>query len=235
MCNSIHNPLANIRIIGFGTNIENAIVQLRQLGFNSQTAKVYNPEQPPCLSDDIKMVILLLGVREEASIRIAESFKATGALTLAVCANDIKMPVGCIDSQTNAPISEMYAVTKLLLDPLISVALITLDVNDIDRALRNSGEFFLGEASGQIEDGIDDLMTDLMTKANMRKCQTFLLDIYNSPKTTQSLLRKVIEEFSNYIGQLPQNINVVWSASTDRMITEGRVRVQMIASPKPRE
>ena len=220
----------NFRVIGFGRETEDAIKQLRNLGYDGLSAEVFNPELPPCVTSDDMMIILLISGQCEDAVTVSESFKEAGVLTLAVCSEGIEMPSGYVDSQTQVSAGKMSEVAKAILDIIFIPSLIAIAFNDIDNLLRNSGTFKAAEGIGSGENRMQDALTQLNSNRILSSYKNAMVCIYTNINSTQPLVMDEMQSLDDVINKLPDNINIIWGVSNDRTLTDGTVRISLITT-----
>lgn len=229
---NLNVPPVIYRAIGIGNETEEAITQLRNLGYDGLSAEVFNPEQPPCIPPDEKVVILLVSGQYENAIKVSESFKEAGVLTIAVCTEGIEMPSGYVDSQTQVSVGKMYTVAKIILDVIFIPSMIALDFNDIDNLLRNSGNFKAAEGVGYGENRMHDALTQLNSNSILSSNKNAMVCIYANTDSTQPLVMDEIQSLVDVINKLPNNFNIIWGVSNDGTLTDGTVRISLIMTPE---
>lgn len=220
------------RAIGIGNETEEAITQLRNLGYDGLSAEVFNPEQPPCITPDEKVVILLVSGQCEDAFLCAKSYKEAGVLTIAVCTEGIEMPSGYVDSQTQVSASKMSEVAKTILDVIFIPAMIALDFNDIDMMLRNSGTFKAAAGVGSGESRVQDALSQLTPVSILSSYKNAMVCIYANTDSTHPLVMNEMQSIVDGISKLPDNINIIWGVSNDRTLTDGTVRISQIMTMK---
>ena len=217
----------NFRVIGFGRETEDAIKQLRNLGYDGLSAEVFNPELPPCVTSDDMMIILLISGQCEDAVTVSESFKEAGVLTLAICSEGIEMPVGCVDSQINVSVNKMYAVAKIILDVIFLPSMICLAFNDIDMMLRDTGKFNAVECNGYGETRVADAMAQLKAESMMSESQNVMLCLYYNAESTSPLVMSELQSIVEVANELAEN-QFFWGVSVDSSITDDAVRISLI-------
>lgn len=227
---NINDTPINFRVIGFGRDTEDAITQLRELGYNKLTAEVFNPEQPPCVTSDDMMIILLVNNQYEDAVKVSESFKKAGVLTLSFCAEGIEMPIGCADSQTKVSVSNMYAVANTILDVLFAPSVTSLGFIDIDALLRNSGTFNLYEGVGFGENRVQNALVQLNSEGILSSYKKDIVCIYENPDSTQRILMSDIEILADFINEDSDNSDLFWGLFNDRTLGDGVVRISLITT-----
>lgn len=217
----------NFRVIGFGPETEDAITQLSNLGYNEFTAEIFNPEQTQCVTSDDRMVILLISGQSEEAVKISESFKEAGVLTLAVCTEGIEIPSGYVDSQTNVSVNKMYAVAKIILDVIFIPSMIALDFNDIDKTLRNSTIFNAIEGIGYGENRVSDAMNQLNAKCMMSESKNVMLCLYYNAESSSLLVMSELQSVIEVANKLLYLTHISWGVSNDHTLSDGAVRLTL--------
>ena len=220
----------NFRVIGFGRETEDAIKQLRNLGYDGLSAEVFNPELPPCVTSDDMMIILLISGQCEDAVTVSESFKEAGVLTLAVCSEGIEMPFGCVDSQTQMSVGKMYTVAKTILDVIFIPSMIALDFNDIDKCLRNSTMYNAYEGIGYGENRVADAMAQLKAESMMSESQDVMLCLYYNAESTSPLVMSELQSVIEVANKLPYLTHISWGVSNDRTLSDGAVRISLVTT-----
>lgn len=222
------------RVICVGEETSGAFRSIKSFGYDKykwfsvqSTTMVPNPT--PTEGD--KMVILLSNGDSQQLEGIAKSFYQAGVLTVLVTTKIVEMTEAFCDTQTVAPIESMPFIVKALLNYLFSIRVNGVDSDDLSALLYKSGKFKVIQVSSVWKENcIQEMVSKISKKLayNIGQIERLSLVIYINNTNFQSLKITDLEALKDYVHELPNNIDVIWSIGYDNEMQNDEVRLDAL-------
>ncbi|MCM1333080.1 MAG: hypothetical protein NC248_10785 [Bacteroides sp.] len=226
----------SFRVFGTSDSVKPIIDKINDLGYDSVSALTINKDQQPSLTDEDKMVIILVNECKDTAITIARNFYQAGVLTLIISTSFISSETSFCDSQSISEIGSMYQIVKSIFDILTKNCYICLDFNDITYTLHNSGFFKIIETTGK---GCDARLADALYQidknsviSDKNSVERIIISIFFNRDIQPPLTMKEIQPLSDFISNFPEEINAIYGIFHDEQMATDGIRLSIIVSGK---
>ena len=229
-----NNLPASFRVIGYGDSFQDLIQEINDIGYDGLQAKILSEGSSFAPTDEDRMTIFLCSSECRGLESLLNTFHQAGVLTIVISTDSLNIPTQSYDSVMVAGRNEMISIVRSLLNPVFYQGRIIYDFNDLAFTLRDSRHFRTLSAIGSgtdrmknavaslsdmfpIDEGVDNM--SLIIRANDRVIEPHLS----------------MEEMSlitDYVGRLPESVNVIWAMYNDETLDCNTVGLSVIASGK---
>ena len=130
--------------------------------------------------------------------------------------------------------NEMKSVVKTLLNPVFYQGRINYDFNDLAYTLRDSYHFITLTATGSGPERMKKAVTSLSDKLPIHEgIENISLIIQSNERTMEPpLCMDEMSLITDYVGRLPESMNVIWAMYNDETLDCHTVGLSVIASGK---
>lgn len=226
----------SFRVICVGKEMSAVFRTIISFGFEGVSVQTTTMFPNPTPTDEDKMVILLANGYSQQLENIAKSFYQAGVLTLIISTHDMENLQGVCDAMTVSNWESMPLIVKSLIDPLIKQGIICFDVNDLSMTLHNAQKFkIVGTLSRTNENRIDVLVKNLdglLEGYNLSEPENITIILYHNKKVNPPLAMNELPPLSEFIGNFPEDVSVIWGLSFDNEMPTDEIRLDAIIACK---
>lgn len=231
--NSCDLPVS-FRVIGYGETTRNLIKQIQALGYDCLACAMVKSPDEITPTDEDKMVIVLTMGNQTGLEDLLKSFYQAGVLTLLVSECDFTLTDEVCDSHTVAETSQFTDIVKSLVNPIFRQGRITYDFTELSRTLHDTGRFEICQADGRgihcrIPNAISSISNRIGTGNGI---ENMSLIIISSNHPEPPLSANELAPFHDFIGSLPENLNVIWAMYDDDALPADIIRISAIVAGK---
>lgn len=226
----------SFRVICVGKEMSAVFRTIISFGFEGVSVQTTTMFPDPRPTDENKMVILLANGYSQQLENIAKSFYQAGVLTLIISTHDMENLQGVCDAMTVSNWESMPLIVKSLIDPLIKQGIICFDVNDLSMTLHNAQKFkIVSTLSRTNENRIDVLVKNLdglLEGYNLSEQENITIILYHNKKVNPPLAMNELRPLSEFIGNFPEDVSVIWGLSFDNEMPTDETRLDAIVAGK---
>ena len=227
------NLPTSFRIIGIGEATKGIIETVKSNGYDCVSATVLTEPFECVPTDEDKMVIIVAKDNETRANSIAKLFHDAGVLTIGLLDN---ADWDCYDSVVSeASYTEYPDLIKAILQPIVTQGMIAYDFNDLQttltdakhfliKSLTRSGNERVAEAIGCIKSSLSSSMLETIRRISIL--------LYFNKEGEQPLLMQEMTVLTEFLKELPENIEVIWALYPDVTIEEHGIKLSVIAARK---
>lgn len=224
------------KVIGFGNDANPILDAIK--GLYSEVA-VYNEAEAVSatpLDSDCMAIVIVTGNDDKAA-QCAQRYYQAGILTLVVALNYHSVPQDCCDSQTTAPIHDIYEATKIILDLSFNECpYISTDFNNLHSLLHNSRHFracsFIGHGEGRLAKALIEVDNVLSPYLATQHELMLSFNIYFNNDDDQVLTMHEFSVLSDYVKELPDSDDYYWGLNHDASIAYGSIKLALVLVEK---
>ena len=165
---------------------------------------------------------------------IAKTFHDAGVLTLGLLDD---ADFDCFDSVVLEPIYTEYPkFIKAILQPIATQGMIDYGFNDLKTNLADTRYFFIKSVTsygnGRVAEAVDFIKSALTSSNLIKTIEWISIFLYFNRDGQQPLAKQEITALSNFVSDLPKNINVIWAAYPDDSIKKEAIKFSIISAGK---
>lgn len=227
------NLPTSFRVIGIGEATKEVIETVKSYGYDCVSATVLTELFECVPTDEDKMVIIVAKDNEDHANSIAKTFHDAGVLTLGLLDN---ADLDCYDGVVvETSCTEYPDIIKSLLQPIATQGMIAYDFNDLQTTLADAKHFFIKSATGhgneRVAEAIGCIKSSL-TSSLLKKTERLSIVLYFNKEGEQPLLMQEMTVLTEFLKELPENIEVIWAVYPDVTIEEHGIKLSVIAARK---
>lgn len=224
----------SFRVIGFGGSIADLIKEVQMIGYDGLQADIINAGDSLTPTDEDEMLIVICSEFQKELGGLLNTFHQAGVLTIVISTSPIKLPIGIYDSLTIVNHDEVVGVIRTLLNPVFFHGRLNYDFNDLAFTLRDSDRFMTLTAYAQGKKRMRDLVALLEQQLPpLESIENLSMIIQlNEKMIAPPVSIKEMSVVMDYIGILPETINVIWGMSNNEELDCHTVGLSAIASGK---
>lgn len=227
------NLPTSFRVIGIGEATKEIIETVKTYGYDCVSATVLTEPFECIPTDEDKMVIIVAKDNEDHANSIAKTFHDAGVLTLGLLDN---ADLDCYDSVVaDVSCTEYPDLIKTILQPIVTQGTIDYDFNDLQTSLTDAKHFFIKSATGhgneRVAEAIGCIKSSL-TSSLLKKTERLSIVLYFNKVGEQPLLMQEMTVLTEFLKELPENIEVIWAVYPDVTIEEHGIKLSVIAARK---
>ncbi|MCI9606771.1 MAG: hypothetical protein HFJ94_01190 [Muribaculaceae bacterium] len=206
------------RVFGFGSETQSVIAAIQpRPGLD---AVVVGESVCTPLANDKLAIILVADHEDSRAAGIARAFYDAGVLTLVISQSQLDWTDTACDSAMVASPDRWLSVVNSLIYPIYSTdSYISYDLYDLMTTLRNTRHFTVVEAiAGKEENKVAEAIAQLSGKIGTRTIadmSNISLILYSSRRMKQPMLMGHMQSLTDFIHDMPQHVEVVWSVFFD--------------------
>ena len=227
------NLPTSFRVIGIGEATKEIIETVKSYGYDCVSATVLTEPFECIPTDEDKMVIIVAKDNEDHANSIAKTFHDAGVLTLGLLDN---ADLDCYDSVVaDVSCTEYPDLIKSILQPIVTQGTIAYDFNDLRTTLADAKHFFIKSATGhgneRVAEAIGCIKSSL-TSSLLKKIERLSIVLYFNKVGKQPLVMQEMTVLTEFLKELPENIEVIWAVYPDVTIEEHGIKLSVIAARK---
>ncbi|MDE6238000.1 MAG: hypothetical protein K2M45_09050 [Muribaculaceae bacterium] len=224
----------SFRVIGYGDSFQDVIQEINEIGYDGLQAKILSEGASFAPTDEDRMTIFLCSSECRGLESLLNTFHQAGVLTIVISTDSLNIPTQSYDSLMVAGRNEMISVVKSLLNPVFYQGRINYDFNDLVYTLRDSYHFITLTAAGSGTDRMKNAVTSLsdMFPIDEGVENMSLIIRANDKVIAPPLCMEEMSLITDYIGRLPESVNVIWAMYNDETLDCHTVGLSVIASGK---
>lgn len=230
----INDLPVSFRVLGFGESFHCLIQEIKQLGYEGLQADVLTEGDTLIPTDEDKMLFILCSADCMGLECLLNTFHQAGVLTIVISTDSLNISNQLYDSLMVAERDEMISVVKTLLNPVFYQGRINYDFNDLAYTLRDSYHFITLTATGSGKDRMKNAVASLsdMFPIDEGDENMSLIIRANDRVIEPPLCMEEMTLIADYVGQLPESVNVIWAMYNDETLDCNTVGLSVIASGK---
>lgn len=224
----------SFRVIGYGDSFQDLIHAIKAIGYEGLQTDVLKEGDVILPIDEDKMIIILCSAASEGLESLLKTFHQAGVLTIVISTDQLDIPADTYDSLMVANRREMIGAVKTLMNPVFYQGRINYDYNDLAYTLRDSIHFITLTATGSGTDRMKNAVASLsdMFPIDERVENISLIIQANERAIETPLCMDEMALITDYIGQLPESVNVIWGMYNDDKLDGNTIGLSVIASGK---
>ena len=227
------NLPTSFRIIGIGEATKGIIETVKSNGYDCVSATVLTEPFECVPTDEDKMVIIVAKDNETRANSIAKLFHDAGVLTIGILKN---ADLDCYDSVVSeASCTEHSELIKAILQPMATQGMTTYEFNDLQTTLTDTKHFFIMYATGygnaRLADAVGHIKSSL-SSSMLETIRRISILLYFNKEGEQPLLMQEMTVLTEFLKELPENIEVIWALYPDVTIEEHGIKLSVIAARK---
>lgn len=227
------NLPVSFRVLGIGEAAKGIIEAVNSYGYDCVSAIVLTAPFECVPTDEDKMVIIVAKDNENHANSIAKTFHDAGVLTLGLLDN---ADLDCYDSVVaEASYTEYPDLIKALLQPIATQGMIAYDFNDLQTTLADANHFFIKSATGHGNERVAEAVGHIKSSLSSSMLETIRrisILLYFNKEGEQPLLMQEMTVLTEFLKELPENIEVIWALYPDVTIEEHGIKLSVIAARK---
>ena len=229
-----NNLPASFRVIGYGDLFQDLIQEINDIGYDGLQAKILSEGATFAPTDEDRMTIFLCSSECRGLGSLLNTFHQAGVLTIVISTASLHIPTQTYDSLMVAGRNEMIGIVKTLLNPVFYKGRINYDFNDLAFTLRGSRHFITLRAIGSGMDRMKNAIASLsyMFPIDEGVENMSLIIRANDRVIEPPLCRDEMSLIMDYVGRLPESVNVIWAMYNDETLDCHTVGLSVIASGK---
>ena len=223
----------SFRVIGIGEATKEIIEKVKAYGYDCVSATVLNEPFECVPTDEDKMVIIVAKDNETRANSIAKLFHDAGVLTIGILKN---ADLDCYDSVVvETSRAEYPDLIKALLQPIATQGMIAYDFSDLQTTLADAKHFFIKSATGHGNERVAEsigFIKSTLASSLLNKIERLSIILYFNKEGEQPLLMQEMTVLTEFLKELPENIEVIWALYPDVTIEEHGIKLSVIAARK---
>lgn len=224
----------SFRVIGYGESFQDLIQEINKIGYEGLQTDVLKEGDVILPTDEDKMIIIFCATACEGLENFLKTFHQAGVLTIVISTDQLEIPADTYDSLMVANRSEMISAVKTLMNPVFYQGRINYDFNDLAYTLRDSSLFITLTATGSGTDRMKKAVASLsdMFPTDEGFENMSLIIRANERAIEPPLCMDEMSLITDYIGHLPESVNVIWGMYNDDKLDSKTIGLSVIASGK---
>ena len=227
------NLPTSFRIIGIGEATKGIIETVKSNGYDCVSATVLTEPFECVPTDEDKMVIIVAKDNETRANSIAKLFHDAGVLTIGILKN---ADLDCYDSVVSeASCTEHSELIKAILQPIATQGMIAYDFSDLQTTLADAKHFFIKSATGHGNERVAEsigFIKSTLASSLLNKIERLSIFLYFNKEDKQPLVMQEMTVLTEFLKELPENIEVIWALYPDVTIEEHGIKLSVIAARK---
>ena len=227
------NLPTSFRIIGIGEATKGIIETVKSNGYDCVSATVLTEPFECVPTDEDKMVIIVAKDNEDHANSIAKTFHEAGVLTIGLLDNaDLECYDGVVVETSRAEYPDLI---KALLQPIATQGMIAYDFSDLQTTLADAKHFFIKSATGHGNERLAEAVGHIKSSLSSSMLETtrrISILLYFNKEGEQPLLMQEMTVLTEFLKELPENIEVIWALYPDVTIEEHGIKLSVIAARK---
>ena len=223
----------SFRVIGIGEATKEVIETVKSYRYDCVSATVLTEPFECIPTDEDKMVIIVAKDNEDHANSIANTFHEAGVLTIGLLDN---ADLECYDGvMVETSCTEYPDLIKAFLQPIATQGMIAYDFNDLQTTLTDAKHFFIKSATGHGNERVAEAVGHIKSSLSSSMLQTIRrisILLYFNKQGEQPLLMQEMTVLTEFLKELPENIEVIWSLYPDVTIEEHGIKLSVIAARK---
>lgn len=223
----------SFRVIGIGEATKEIIEKVKAYGYDCVSATVLNEPFECVPTDEDKMVIIVTKDNEDHANSIAKTFHEAGVLTIGLLDNaDLECYDGVVVETSRAEYPDLI---KALLQPIATQGMIAYDFSDLQTTLADAKHFFIKSATGHGNERVAEsigFIKSTLASSLLNKIERLSIFLYFNKEDKQPLLMQEMTVLTEFLKELPENIEVIWALYPDVTIEEHGIKLSVIAARK---
>lgn len=230
----LNNLPVSFRVIGYGDSFQDLIQEINNIGYEGLQAVVLKDGDMILPTDEDRMTIFLCSSECRGLESLLNTFHQAGVLTIVISTDSLHIPTQTYDSLMVAWRNEMIGIVKALLNPVFFHGRLTYDFNDLAFTLRDSRHFITIFATGCGPERMKEAVTSLSDKLPIHEgVENISLIIQSNERAMEPpLCMAEMSLITDYVGRLPESVNVIWAMYNDDTLDCNTVGLYVIASGK---
>lgn len=225
------DPPVCFRVFGVGEETAELIDTVNAFGYNRVSASVITSPIECVPTDEDKMVIIVARDNEYKANRVAKIFHDAGILTLGLL-HDAESD--CYDSVVyDAVYTDFADIIKTILHPLISSGFICYDFNDLRTTLDDTKHLLAKSmkvcGKKRIKDAVYSIKKTL-APSMLNAVEHISIFMYFNKDSKHPLMVKELAGLNDLIGELSENIDVIWNVYPDNTLKRSEIAVSVIVT-----
>lgn len=224
----------SFRVIGYGDSFQDLIQEINHIGYDGLQSKILSEGASFAPTDEDRMTIFLCSSECRGLENVLNTFHQAGVLTIVISKDSLHISTQTYDSLMVAGRNEMLGIVKALLNPVFFHGRLNYDFNDLAFTLRDSRHFITIFATGSGSERMKKAVTSLSDKLSIHKgIENISLIVQSNERTMEPPLCMVeMSLITDYVGRLPESVNVIWAMYNDDTLDCNTVGLYVIASGK---
>ena len=227
------NLPTSLRVIGIGEATKEIIETVKSYGYDCVSAIVITDPFECIPTDEDKMVIIVAKDNENHANSIAKTFYDAGVLTLGMLDN---ADSDCFDSVAlDASCSDYPDLIKAILQPIVTQGIIAYDFKDLQTTLEDTKHFLNKSVTRYGNDRVIEaigFIKSALTPSVLDTIERISIFLYFNREDKHPLGMQEMTELTDFLGKLPENIDVIWAIYPDKSMNDNEIMVSIIASGK---
>ena len=223
----------SFRVIGIGEATKEVIETVKSYRYDCVSATVLTEPFECIPTDEDKMVIIVAKDNEDHANSIAKTFHEAGVLTIGLLDNaDLECYDGVVVETSRAEYPDLI---KALLQPIATQGMIAYDFSDLQTTLADAKHFFIKSATGHGNERVAEAVGHIKSSLSSSMLETIRrisILLYFNKEGEQPLLMQEMTVLTEFLKELPENIEVIWALYPDVTIEEHGIKLSVIAARK---
>ena len=131
--------------------------------------------------------------------------------------------------------TEYPDLIKAFLQPIATQGMIAYDFNDLQTTLTDAKHFFIKSATGHGNERVAEAVGHIKSSLSSSMLETIRrisILLYFNKEDKQPLLMQEMTVLTEFLKELPENIEVIWALYPDVTIEEHGIKLSVIAARK---
>ena len=211
-----------IKVVGVGETVAPVIESLKDNWKGDIDAGMADECKP---ADTDIMAIVVSDGDAETTHKVIDAFH--GILTIVVVTESAEIEGFDIPVHRSA-ITNMPDDINEILIPIIQTGWMAYDFHDFEWMVKGCTKFTVESAVASGESRIADCLSQLTPK--LEKYSNYSIILYSNPKDEHPLAMTELASLTRWIGELPENIEIVWAVYRDDTLSDSNVKLTVIAA-----
>ena len=224
----------SFRVIGYGDSFLDLIQEIKHIGYEGLQTDILSEGASFAPTDEDRMTIFLCSAECNGLESLLNTFHQAGVLTIVISTDSLNIPTQSYDSLMVAGRNKMIGIVRTLLNPVFYQGRINYDFNDLAFTLRDSRHFITLSAIGSGTDRMKNAVASLsdMFPIDEGVENMSLIIRANDRVIEPPLCMDEMSLITDYVGRLPESVNVIWAMYNDETLDCHTVGLSVIASGK---
>lgn len=218
-------------VFGFGNGAEAAVTRLKAEGQGHWTATMYDSATDWQPTEQTDFVLLLVTGQADEAHSIAPRCADTPAMVFAVCAEGVEFDSSNVDGVVFVAADRLAEAAESLLGIVALDGYINLDLLDLDALVVEGAELNMQLGHGKGDGRVSQAAQQIGQALGDNKFSDAMLVLYYNPDDEDNGLEA---HETMALNELINNAtfgtsNVVWGINYDTTLTDGEVRLMLLA------